>query len=326
MTKVLNFSGIDVSKQSFDVCCEISGKSVSKKFSYTEEGMASFLQFLPEDTHCIMESTGTYHCRLSYFLYEHGIAVSVVNPLSVKRFSQALMLRTKTDRADSRMLIAYGKVFQPKCWKPKEAHYVELQQLIRLCEQLNKQETALNNQLEAIDYSVVRNSFAVEKLQECMEQCRINITQAEQQMELLVRAHEKENFEKLQAIPGIGKKTAIVLIAFTRNMQEFDSAKQISSYFGLCPRIYQSGSSVNGKAKICKMGMSMVRKLLYMCSLSAKKSNRACREIYDRLTTNGKQKKLALIAVANKLLKQAFAIIRNNDVYDENFLQNKLAF
>jgi transposase len=325
MTKIRNYSGIDVSKQSFDVCMEIGGKQEMKKFSCTDEGMEKLLKCLPSDTHCIMESTGTYHCRLSCFLYAHGIAVSVVNPLSVKRFGQALMLRTKTDKSDSRMLIEYGKLFQPECWKPKEGHYIELQQLLGLCEQLNKQATALNNQLEAINHSVVRNKFTVEKLEERAELCRTDIKQVERQMEELVKNHEKETFEKLQAIPGIGKKTAIVLIAFTRNMQGFDSPKQISSYFGLCPRIYQSGSSVNGKAKICKMGMASVRKLLYMCSLSAKKFNRACRELYDRLTAKGKQKKLALIAVANKLIKQAFAIIRNNGVYDENFLSKKLA-
>ncbi|MDR2887292.1 MAG: transposase [Bacteroidales bacterium] len=140
-----------------------------------------------------------------------------------------------------------------------------LQQLMKLCEQLNRQNSKWSR---------------------------------------LVRLHERENFEKLQSIPSIGKKTAITLIALTQNMQNFDSARQPDAYFGLCPRIYQSVTSVNLKAKICKMDMSMVRKLLYMCSLSAKKSNRACRELYDRLTAKGKQRKLALIVVANKLCSQ----------------------
>jgi hypothetical protein len=74
------------------------------------------------------------------------------------------------------------------------------------------------------------------------------------------------------------------------------------------------------------MGMSTVRKMLYVCALSAKKHNRACRELYDRLVQHGKSKKLALIAVANKLLKQAFAIIKNKSVYVDNFLQQKFAY
>jgi hypothetical protein len=58
--------------------------------------------------------------------------------------------------------------------------------------------------------------------------------------------------------------------------------------------------------------------LLYMCARSAKKYNRACRELYERLQAKGKAKKLALIAVANKLLKQAFAIVKNKTTYVEN--------
>ena len=46
----------------------------------------------------------------------------------------------------------------------------------------------------------------------------------------------------------------------------------------------------------------------------------ACREIYERLVAKGKSKKLALIAVSNKLLKQAFAIAKSRRSYDENFV------
>jgi hypothetical protein len=74
------------------------------------------------------------------------------------------------------------------------------------------------------------------------------------------------------------------------------------------------------------MGMSTVRRMLYLCALSAKKYNRACRELYDRLVQQGKSKKLALIAIANKLLKQAFAIIKNKSVYVDNFFQQKFAY
>jgi hypothetical protein len=74
------------------------------------------------------------------------------------------------------------------------------------------------------------------------------------------------------------------------------------------------------------MGMASVRKLLYMCALSAKNCNRACRELYNRLLLQGKKKKLALIAVANKLLKQIFAIVKNKSNYDENFLSKKFAY
>jgi transposase len=327
MTKVQIFSGIDISKNSFNVCVKGEGRAPKqKKFPYTAEGMAACLAYIPRQSVCIMESTGTYHCRLAYFLFDAGRRLCVVNPLSVKRYAQALMLRTKTDKADSHMLAEYGRMLHPAPWKPQKEHYVELRQLINLQEQFIKQEAVMRNQLEGIAHSVVQSRFVREKLLQQLKQIRADREEVEAQLEGLVKLHSCEDFERLQSIPGIGKKTAIVLIALTQGLEDFDSVKQISSYFGLCPRIYDSGTSVRGRAGICKMGMALIRKLLYMCALSAKRSNKACRELYERLLAKGKKKKVILIAVANKLLRQAFAIVKHKMMYDENFLSEKFAF
>lgn len=70
------------------------------------------------------------------------------------------------------------------------------------------------------------------------------------------------------------------------------------------------------------MGMGWIRKLLYMCSISAIRYNSACTALYERLREKGKPVKVAMIAVVNKLLKQIFAIVKNNCFYDENFSKN----
>ena len=88
-----------------------------------------------------------------------------------------------------------------------------------------------------------------------------------------------------------------------RSNIRFTDYRKLSSYIGICPRLFESGSSVKGKTRICKMGMSRIRAMLYMCSWSAKRCNKTCRELYERLIAKGKAKKQALIAVANKLLK-----------------------
>ena len=56
-----------------------------------------------------------------------------------------------------------------------------------------------------------------------------------------------------------------------------------------------------------------------MCSFTACQHNKACKAIYDRIVAKGKSKKLALIAVCNKLLKQAFAVAKSGLVYDKNY-------
>ena len=81
------------------------------------------------------------------------------------------------------------------------------------------------------------------------------------------------------------------------------------------------------KAKKCKQlrtttamnGNAKLRNLLFMCSFNACKYNKACKAIYDRIVAKGKSKKLALIAVCNKLLKQAFAIAKSGLIYDDSY-------
>ena len=90
----------------------------------------------------------------------------------------------------------------------------------------------------------------------------------------LVKAFAPKQAEELQSIPGIGKKTAATLITATKGMRGFSNYRQLSSYFGLCPRIYASGTSVRGKARICKMGQARMRQMLYVCAWSAMRYNK----------------------------------------------------
>ena len=59
---------------------------------------------------------------------------------------------------------------------------------------------------------------------------------------------------------------------------------------------------------------------MFLCSFTACKHNKGCRELFQRITNKGKSKKLALIAVSNKLLKQAFAIAKSGHPYDPTFV------
>jgi transposase len=77
--------------------------------------------------------------------------------------------------------------------------------------------------------------------------------------------------------------------------------------------IRQSGSSVKGRPRISKIGNQKLRNLLFMCSF------KACRDLYERIVAKGKSRKLALVAVCNKLLKQAFAIAKSGLIYDKEY-------
>ena len=148
------------------------------------------------------------------------------------------------------------------------------------------------------------------------------IAKLEEEMLGLVKAFAPKQAEELQSIPGIGKKTAATLITATKGMRGFSNYRQLSSYFGLCPRIYASGTSVRGKARICKMGQARMRQMLYVCAWSAMRYNKPCAQMAERLSEQGKPKKLIIVAVANKLLKLSFAIIKNDTFFDENHISS----
>jgi transposase len=110
-----------------------------------------------------------------------------------------------------------------------------------------------------------------------------------------------------------------MLVVLTDGFGRFTSANELCIYAGLTPIIQQSGSSVKGRPRISKIGNQKLRNLLFMCSFNACKYNKSCRALYERIVAKGKRKKLALIAVCNKLLKQAFAIAKSGLKYDGEY-------
>lgn len=302
------FIGIDISQARFDVAFPQEKGYRSDKFDNQLPGFEAFLTALPTDACCVMEATGPYYLRLATYLHQQGIAVSVVNPLVIKRFSQMKLSRAKTDKADARLIADYGRLHQPVLWQPPVAFITELQQESSLLEQLIKQRTALGNHHHALQQHPHISPQALKTLQQLLEGLEEQIQQLEQSIARKSKTECAPLLKVLLSIPGIGIKTAVQLLIITNGFQRFDSCKPLSADVGLAPRLYESGTSVRGKVHIAKLGMSQMRKLLYLCALSAKKCNLACQQLYDRLLAKGKAKKLALMAVANKLLKQAFAM------------------
>ena len=132
----------------------------------------------------------------------------------------------------------------------------------------------------------------------------------------MVKDEYQELLTLIESIPGIGRKTATMLLVLTDGFNRFETAKELCSYAGITPIIRNSGTSVNSRPRISKMGNRKLRNLLFMCSFTAYKCNKACKDLYDRIVAKGKSKKLALLAVCNKLLKQAFAIAKSRVKYD----------
>lgn len=320
MEKSFTYVGVDISKLTFDVAIFNNGKYQHYKFANETKGFKTFLKLLSARDCCVMEASGPYYLKLACFVVDACIAVSVVNPLIIRRYSQMRLLRAKTDKKDATVIANYGSSQHPALWNKEESYVLELKQMQAYTEQLNKSRTGFIRQMQAFEANPVQSKAVMKSLKKQIEGLEKQLGLLEKEMVALVEKHHKEQFKHLKSIPGIGPKTAMALIVLSGGFTKFNNAKQLSSYVGISPRIFESGTSVKGKACICKMGMSRIRAMLYVCSWSAIKKNKACREIFERLVEKGKAKKLALIAVVNKLLKQAFAIATSKKYYNENNL------
>ncbi|MEO1261915.1 MAG: transposase, partial [Bacteroidota bacterium] len=127
--------------------------------------------------------------------------------------------------------------------------------------------------------------------------------------------HERQ-VAKITSLVGIGAKTARALLCATGGLGTFEHDRQLAKFIGIVPSSHDSGSSVRYKGPITKKGNSELRACLYMAARSARRFNLACRELYERLRSRGKCHKQAMVAVMNKLIRQVFAIVKNDTVFD----------
>jgi len=144
MNKYNEIFGVDISKDIFDVYIELEGHQQLKN---DELGFKKFLKSLPKNSLVLMEATGYYHYCLAPFLYNSGIAVSVLNPLSVKRFIQMKLAKVKTDKSDAKSICEYGTINQVPLYNALTDIQSECLQLFRLLDIYVKQSTATKNKI-----------------------------------------------------------------------------------------------------------------------------------------------------------------------------------
>ena len=317
MNKSTLFIGIDISKDVFDVYDPTQGH---RQFTNNVKGFRSFLGVLDKDHWCVMEATGCYHQQLALFLFDKSIRVTVMNPLVIKRFIQMKLNQVKTDKSDAKMICQYGQEQDMDLWHPSPQYVDKCKQLQGITQLYYKQSTAIKNKLHALQTRGFNSGKMIRSLKRQLKSIQKEIKLLETEMELLIKANQQDLYIKLNTIPGIGKKTAILLIVTTNGFKDFESSKQISSYLGLAPNERSSGSSIRGKTRISKTGNPIIRNHLFLCSFTASVHNPQCRALYERIVAKGKSKKLALIAVCNKLIKQAYGISKSGLPYDKNYL------
>lgn len=231
----------------------------------------------------------------------------------VKRYSQSRLKRGKTDRADARLIaeFAAGNEDVQRAWKPMEGRLAEARGLPTAAKQVQKQIQQTRNTIHALKLTRAGKTAAL-AMTGLLRAQRESLRKIEAGIAEIVGSEQETTYKALLSVPGIGPKTAAALIVCANGFADFENSGLLCAYAGLGPRVFESGASVKGKGHICKLGNPYLRRCLYMCAVPAMICNPVMKAYKDPLTARGKHNTVALVAVANKLLRTAFAIARSD--------------
>lgn len=318
------YIGIDVSKDSFVVAYSSEKGGKTRTFKNSTKGIHEFIHTISkEEHHCVMEATGNYSALLVYLLSKAGVTTSLENPLKIKNFARVMLSTVKTDEVDARLIALYGEKMNPAPYKLRSDAILSLQQKRTVIRQLKKQLIATKNLKGSLDVLPFVDSKCKNSVTKTISFLEKQVKDLEEDLASVAHSVYEKQMSLLTSIKGIGFTLAAALIMATGGFTYFDNAKQFTRYLGLSPTYQQSGTSVNLKGHINRNGDSSLRSQLYICAMSSLRCNYECKACFDRLRANGKPGKVAVVAVANKLIRQAFAVVKQETPYVDGFVSVK---
>jgi transposase len=300
--------GIDISKSSLDVFDPVVGHG--ERFANTVADVALLAgRCLRAGAFVLFEATGRYDVLLQQALTAAGVPFARINPARARDFARAAGYLAKTDAVDARMLAAMAQCLRPH---PQAARSVEHDRLCLLHKR--RDQLVATRQQERTRRSECGDAEIAAALERHLDWLDAEIAAIERRTRDLLAADAK--LVRLQAllrsVPGVGAITATTLIALLPELGQ-RSPKAIAALAGLAPFNRDSGQYRGQRA--IRGGRKRVRDALYMAALAAVRAQSRFRTIYQAMREAGKPAKLALIAVARKLLVTLNAIVRDQQPF-----------
>jgi len=324
------YSGIDVSKDKLDVALTFDGNKILSTATF-QNSILGFQKLsawvekhskIATTAHFCIEATGIYHEEIAEFLCDkENFIVSVVNPFQPKSFAQSRLLRTKNDKVDANLLASYCAISKPKEMVKTSEELKTLRKLVRTLNYQIVERSKYKTKLHS-----VKDDYAAHVVNATIIFFTDSIANIEEKIKCHIRecSELKRKTDLLKSIISIGDRTAWQIMAEMKDIEtDKINAKSQVAHSGLAPKEYQSGSSVNGKPRICRTGNKKLREAFYMPAMTAMRYNKPMKEFYERLVSKGKPKKVALIAVMRKLLVTAVGVLNNGVPFDENWLEKR---
>lgn len=330
-------AGIDVAQNelvvSFGRMSHDTGTDIFafKTFANTPKGFNDLVAWVNKLTikdigvRYVMEATGVYHEKLAYYLSDNGQQVSIVLPNKISNYFRTLDIKTITDKTASQAICRFGLERKLDLWQRPKKIFKDLKQLTREREQLIADRTVLKNQLHAEKAGAFPNESSIQRVTK-----RIRLIDKQ---ELEIKAEIAELVKKdtelikkintITTIPGVGKLTAVIVLAETNGFELIKNKKQLVSYSGLDVKLKDSGTSVKSKPKISKRGNRYLRKAMHMPALSAMRYNEHHKAVFVRLVSKHGIRMKAAVAVQRKILELIYTVYKTDKAFDLNYEEAK---
>ena len=316
--KKLDDVGIDVSKEKLDVALlREGGKFRDKVLANSGKGFQELLAWLAKQgvtrARICMEATGAYWEELAEFLVDAGLEVSVVNPVLIRKYSESLGERSKTDKIDARVIARFCAERRPQPWHAPSKSVRALRALVRRREALVELRTEELNR---------RDSASEPRVLESIDKVLAHLDEQIAQIEKQIHDHIdsdptlKQQRGLLQTIPGIGKVVSGMLLSYYGGDLRFGTSKQAVAFAGLDTRLRESGTSVRGKPRLSKKGHSNIRGTLYMPAVVAMSKTSWGKTFASRLAQAGKPPMVIIGAVMRKLVAIAYGVLKSGQPFN----------
>jgi len=316
--------GIDVSKDTLDAVCHLSGA-----YLQVSNNSAGFKQLLScvkkqvnkelEQTLFCFEHTGLYSLELALFLEGQQLSFAVESPLSIKR--SLGLKRGKSDKVDAREIAhyAYLRREELKQYKMPSAHIRQMHVLLTQRDLLVSQRAALKNaQGEQRNILAIgENKVLFDVYQQTIAHLSKQIKKVEAALNALVTSDPqlRKLFRLITSIKGIGDVIGYYMLVYTNGFTQFETWRQFACYCGIAPFDHQSGTSIKSGKQVHQMAHRKIKSLLFLAASTAIQFDPELKAYYERRISEGKNKMYTLNAVKNKLVARIFAVVKRETPY-----------
>jgi transposase len=329
------YIGMDVHKRVIHatVINGIGEKMIERRFANNPQELKEFTELVSRKAKIVMEASSVWQCIYDS-LEEQGFNVKLAHPLKVRAIASA---RIKTDSIDSETLAQLLRAdLIPEAYVP-EKNMRELREFVRHRAMLVKMRTEIKNRVHAFlarkgIFTELTDIFGKEGMEflknlqltdkerlaldaylHLVEHIKSELNDID--LELFEIAKDNEDAQLLTTVPGLGIYSALLIVSEIGDINRFHKAKNLCSYAGLVPSVYQSGNKIR-RGKLTKQGSKWLRWIMIQAAHHAVKKEGNLQNFYFRVA-NKRGKKIAIAGSARKLLTTVFYMLKDHKEYEE---------